>query len=99
MERNTVERRKPHRDAKPGSERTYALHDFSQESCAIVKASAIAAFTRVGAEKLMPQVAVTMLYVHKVKAEFLCNERRAMKVFDDGFNFRVCKHGIVGRQS
>src|SRR5260370_18076901 len=95
MDRYTVECRKAHCDREPGSERTYALHNFSQESCAVFKAFAIAAFPRVGAEKLMPQVTVAMLYIHEVEAQIPGYERRAMKVFDDKLNVRVVNHGIV----
>src|ERR1700694_1126582 len=97
MERHTVERRKPHRDMKSRSNRAYALRNLSQESCAVFKAAAITSFSRAGAEKLVPQVAVAMFYVHEVEAQLPSHECGVMKVFNDGLNFCVGEQRVVSR--
>ena len=73
--------------------------NLAQKAGAILETSAVAACARVGAEKFVAEIAVAMLYIHKVEAQLPRHQRGAMKVLNDGFNFRVRQHGKVGRQT
>ena len=76
----------------------YSLNNFPQEPAAPFKAATVSAFTRSRAKKLVPQIAVAMLYVHKIETQLPCYGGRAMKILYDGLDFSVRKHGVVARK-
>ena len=47
----------------------------------------------------MPQISMTMLNVHKVKAQLPRHFSCTVKILDDCFNFRVFKKRIIARQA
>src|SRR5271167_1438765 len=94
---NRVKGRKPHSNLQSRSDRAYSLHYFSQESRAILEASAVLPFSRMGAEKFVPQITVAMLNVHKAKTQFARHARSAVKLLNDFFDLRVGHHQIVRR--
>src|SRR4029077_15598430 len=98
MERYAIEGGKPNCDMKSGGDGPDALHNLSQEPRAVLKAATIAAFPGMSAEKFVPQVAMTMFYVHEVEAQVPGHQGRAMELFDDGLNFCVSERRVVGRQ-
>ena len=76
-----------------------AFDDFSQEARSILEASAVIAFTNMRAQKLMPQITVTMFHVYKIKTDLASNLRRSVKRFDDPANLAVCEQRVIVRQS
>src|SRR5262249_7383982 len=72
--------------------------DFSQEAGAILEAAAVFAFAGVGGEKFVAEIAVALLDIDEIEAEFCGDAGRAMKIFDDRFDFGVGEDGKIGRE-
>src|SRR4029077_5160559 len=93
--RNRVKRRKPHANIKRWRNSANALYNISQKSRAILEAAPVLPFSRMRAQKFVPQVSVAMLDIHEIEAQFLSHFCRAMKIFDNRADFTVAHNWIV----
>src|SRR5258708_14275884 len=99
MERHSVKRGDAHANFQLRGSRANSLHNFAQESRAILKTSSVLPFPSVRAKKFVPQISMAMLDVDKIKTKLPRDARRAMKILDDVFDFRICEQRKIARQT
>src|SRR5260370_24379290 len=99
MERNGVKRGNAHADFQLRRRRANSLHDFAQESRAILKTSSVPPFPSVRAQKFVPQISMAMFDVDKIKTKLPRGARRAMELFNDPANLSVGKQWKIARQT
>src|SRR5260221_783876 len=99
VERHGVKRGDAHANFQLRRRRANSLHNFAQESRAILKTSSVLPFPSVRAEKFVSQISMAMLDVNKIKARLQRDARSAMKIFDDSANLSVGEHRKIARQT
>src|SRR5579883_2195264 len=76
-----------------------ACHDFAQEARAVLEAAAVAPRTIDSAEKLMAEIAVTMLDIHEGKAGLPAALRRLGEVVHELRHIVVTQYRPIGRHA
>src|SRR5260221_13523351 len=99
MERHGVKRGNAHADFQLRRRRANSLHDFAQESRAILKTSSVPPFPSVRAQKFVPQISMAMFDVDKIKTKLPRGARRTMELFNDPANLSVGKQWKIARQT
>src|SRR5207248_11146539 len=94
-ERHSIKSRETHANVQVRRNGTYSLHNFAQESRAILKIPAITAFASVCAEEFVAEVSMTMLDIDKVEAQRACHACGTMEIFIDRANLTIAEHWIV----
>ena len=94
MERHRVEGRYTHTDLKLGRQATNSLHHFTEKTRAVLKTAAVITCACMGTQKLVSQIAVTMLYINEVKTEFPGAARGSMKLLNNSSDFAVREERI-----
>ena len=97
--RHRVKRGESHTDVQSRRYGTDPLQHFAQKPRAILETPAVLPFSRMRAQKFVPQITVAMLDVHEIEAQFPRHFRCAMKIFNDRLNFAIGQNGIVASQS
>ena len=80
------------------TERANPLHNFAKKARASLEGPAVASLSRVGAQKLVTEIAVAMLNIYEIESQLPSQMSRPMEVFDNRFDFTVRKNRIIGRQ-
>src|SRR5258708_6107958 len=99
MERHGVKRGNAHADFQLRRRRANSLHDFAQESRAILKTPSVPPSPSVRAKKFVPQISMAMFDVEKIKTKPPRGARRAMELFNDPANLSVGKQWKIARQT
>src|SRR5262249_8531595 len=92
--RHEIESGNTHDDLQSRRDRANAGDHLTQKPGPIFKAAAVITFTRMRAQKLVAEVAMTMLDVDKLESDLLRESRRAHVVVDDRSDLVVSKNGI-----
>ncbi len=88
-EGHEIESAQPDADVQSGVIRPDALHDLSQEACAVLEGSTVGSRTCEGAQELVAEVSVTVLDVDELLAEIGRHRCGAMVVLDQGLDFII----------
>src|SRR5258708_37535125 len=99
VERHGVKRGNAHANFQLRRSRANSLHNFAQESRAILETSSVPPFPGVRAQKFVPQISMAMFDVDKIKTKLRRGTRRAMKLFNDPANLSVGKQWKIARQN
>src|SRR5207253_8418889 len=89
-----VESRYTHADLQCRRQGTNSFDHFTEETRAVLKTAAVTTCACMGTQKLVSQIAVTMLYSHKVKTEFPGAARGSMKLLNNSSDFAVREERI-----
>ena len=98
MKRHPIECAQAHADAQAGRAGAHRRDRLTQEARAALEISAIAPRALNRAQKLMTEIAMTVLDVHECEACALSDPGRAAEVCDEASNRVVAEHRVIGRQ-
>ena len=97
LERHSIDSAQSHANSQSGRLSANALNDLTQEASPILKAAPIGSGPCDSTEKLVAEIAMTMLDVDEIVATLLRAFCRNDEVFDQAFDFVVADHRSVGR--